>query len=125
MRLLLDTHVLLWWLAADTTLSSAARDAIADEANIVAVSAATAWEIAIKRSLGKLEAPDDLEDQMRDNEFEALAISLADALTAGSLPQHHDDPFDRMLVAQARRGGFALVTRDSHFGAYGVVLISA
>ncbi|MGI8824997.1 MAG: type II toxin-antitoxin system VapC family toxin [Chloroflexota bacterium] len=124
MRLLLDTHVLLWWLADDPTLSPAARDPIGSRANVVAVSAATAWEISIKHALGKLVAPDDLEAQLDANNFQGLPITLANALAAGSLPRHHDDPFDRMLVAQARAGGFILVSRDPGLSRYDVELLT-
>jgi PIN domain nuclease of toxin-antitoxin system len=122
-RLLLDTHVLLWWLADDPALSSPARDAIADGGNLVAVSAATAWEIAIKRALGKLRAPEDLAHQVEANGFVPVSISLDDALLAGSLPYHHHDPFDRMLVAQSRRGGFTLVTHDQRLSSYGIEIL--
>jgi PIN domain nuclease of toxin-antitoxin system len=97
--------------------------AIADGANLVAVSAASAWEISIKRALGKLQAPDDLEAQLEASDFVALPITVADGLAAGSLPRHHDDPFDRMLVAQARANGLTVVTRDSRLARYGVDLL--
>lgn len=125
MRLLLDTHTLLWWLADDSTLTLEARIAIDDEANVVAVSAATAWEISIKRTLGKLVAPYDLGAQLTANDFEPIAITVADALVAGSLPRHHDDPFDRMLVAQAQARGLKLVTRDTRLALYGIELLPA
>ena len=123
MRVLLDTHALLWWLADDPALSPQAREAIADGANLVAVSAATAWEISIKRTLGKLEAPDDLEAQLDANGFVPLPITVADGLAAGSLPRYHDDPFDRMLVAQARAARFTVVTRDSRLARYGIDIL--
>ena len=102
MNLFLDTHVLLWWLADDSSLQSAARDAIRDESNIVHVSAATAWEISIKKALGKLDAPDDLANALEVNNFRSLEITVAHATKAGALPRHHDDPFDRLLIAQAQ-----------------------
>jgi PIN domain nuclease of toxin-antitoxin system len=123
-RLLLDTHALLWWLA-DEGLNAPAREAIADPANLVAVSAASAWEISIKKALGKLAAPDDLEQQVQDGGFEALPISLAHGVAAGLLPRHHDDPFDRMLIAQAIAEGLTIVTRDKRFDDYGVALLTA
>jgi len=121
-RLLLDTRALLWWLA-DEGLSSQTRDAIADPANLVAVSAASAWEIAIKKALGKLTAPDDLEQQVRAGGFVPLPINIAHGIAAGQLARHHDDPFDRMLIAQALAGGLTIVTRDKRFEDYGVALM--
>ena len=112
MNLLLDTHVLLWWLEDNPVLSEKARGAIARGRNVVFVSAATAWEIAIKKRLGKLQAPDNLEEVIAANRFEPLPISIAHALAVAELPQHHRDPFDRMLVAQAKAENLTLVTRD-------------
>jgi len=115
---------LLWWLA-DEGLNVSAREAIADPANLVAVSAASAWEISIKKALGKLAAPDDLEQQVQEGGFVTLPISPAHAVAAGRLPRHHEDPFDRMLIAQAIAEGLAIVTRDKRFDAYGVALLTA
>ena len=125
MRLLLDTHVLLWWLGNDPSLGPAAQEAIGDGGNLVGVSALTAWEISIKHALGKLILPGELEQQIGANGFVPLPVTIADGLLAGSLPRHHNDPFDRMLVAQARRGGFILVTKNRYLGAYGVELLPA
>ena len=119
-RVLVDTHVLLWWLIDDPALSPAARDAIADPVNEPLVSAASVWEIAIKRSLGKLTAPDDLLDRIADEGFAWLPISANHAWQVGELPLHHRDPFDRILVAQALIERLPIVTTDSHFGQYGV-----
>ncbi len=124
MRLLLDTNALLWWLA-DESLSAQARDAVADPANLVVVSAASAWEISIKKALGKLAAPDDLEQQVDAGGFSPLPISIAHAIAAGQLPRHHEDPFDRMLIAQAFAEGLTIVTRDKRFEDYGAALLSA
>jgi PIN domain nuclease of toxin-antitoxin system len=120
--LLLDTHALLWWLA-DEGLTDQARDAIADPANLVTVSAASAWEISIKKALGKLSAPDDLERQVGNNGFSPLPISIAHGLGAGQLRRHHDDPFDRMLIAQAFAEGLTIVTHDKRFADYGVAML--
>lgn len=125
MRLLLDTHVLLWWLADDPTLDSSAAAAISDSDASVFVSAATAWEIAIKQTLGKLDAPSDLERQLELNRFEPLSINVGHAYTAGSLPRHHEDPFDRMLVAQAIADQLTIVTRDPRLADYGVATVGA
>lgn len=125
MTLLLDTHTLLWWLDDPKLLSQAARDAIADGSNTIYISAAVAWEIAIKQSLGKLEAPDDLEEVMKANRFMPLSVTLTHALAVRSLSRHHRDPFDRLLIAQARAEGFTLVSRDPYVPAYGVPHIVA
>lgn len=125
MRLLLDTHVLLWWLDDNPALSTEARAAISRGGNQVAVSAATAWEISTKRALGKLLAPDDLDAQINANDFEPLPVTIADGLAAGSLPRHHDDPFDRMLVAQAQSRHLTVVTRDPSFALYAVPILPA
>jgi PIN domain nuclease of toxin-antitoxin system len=124
LRLLLDTHALLWWLA-DEGLSTQARDAIAEPANLVAVSAASAWEISIKKTLGKLTAPDDLEQQLEAGGFVPLPINIAHVIAAGQISRYHDDPFDRMLIAQALAEGLTIVTRDKRFGDYGVALMTA
>jgi PIN domain nuclease of toxin-antitoxin system len=125
LRLLLDTHVLLWWLTNDPSLSAAARNEIEDPEASVFVSSASVWEVAIKKNLGKLDAPSDLEDQLRRHRFEALPITIAHAYAAGSLNRHHDDPFDRMLVAQAGLEGLTLVTRDERLSPYGIPILKA
>jgi PIN domain nuclease of toxin-antitoxin system len=102
MTVLLDTHILLWWLADDPGLTGGAPRIIAAQDTVVFVSAATAWEIAIKRAIGKLNVPDEFEPVLEQNGFQPLPITMRHALAAGRLPRHHDDPFDRMLVAQAQ-----------------------
>jgi PIN domain nuclease of toxin-antitoxin system len=102
MRILLDTHVLVWWLADDPNLSAKARSQIADPANEILVSAASAWEIVIKQALGKLRFEGNLEKETAEQGFTMLPITLAHAAEIASLPPIHRDPFDRMLVAQAR-----------------------
>lgn len=125
MRLLLDTHVLLWWLAADRRLRRDTKRTLAAPESAVFVSAASAWEIAIKKALGKLKAPDDLLDQLDRHQFEALPISIAHALAAGALPRLHEDPFDRMLIAQAQIDGLRIVTRDPRFDRYAIATLPA
>jgi PIN domain nuclease of toxin-antitoxin system len=124
LRLLLDTHALLWWLADDPRLSSGARQAI-QAAVVIFVSAATVWEIAIKQSSGKLDAPNDLDTLLEPLGLEALPVTVAHAYAAGFLPRHHNDPFDRMLVAQAAAEGLTIVTRDPLVAAYGVPTLAA
>ena len=101
MRLLLDTHTLLWWLQGGTKLTPKAVEAIADPESEIWVSAASVWEISIKSALGRLDgAPTNLDEAVHSNTFLPLPITFAHASRAGNLPPHHSDPFDRMLVAQ-------------------------
>ena len=123
MNLLLDVHALLWWLEDHKSLSAKARRAIRNGRNTVFVSAATAWEISIKQTLGKLQAPDDLEDALIANRFHPLPIAINHAIAAGKLPRHHDDPFDRMLVAQAQANRLTLITHDARISLYDVPIL--
>lgn len=124
MRLLLDTHVYLWWLAADPRLSTEATAAIREPAALVHVSAASIWEAAIKAALGRLDAGDaDLVAEIAANGFEELSVSARHAAAAGALPRHHQDPFDRMLVAQATADDLTLVTADRRLEPYGVSVL--
>jgi len=123
-RILLDTHTLLWWLDGDRRLSRGARKAIAEKNNAVLVSAASAWEISTKVRLGKLpgatEVAAELPAILRRQNFEPLPIAVVHALRAGNLPGPHRDPFDRMLIAQAHDEDLALVSNERVFDAYGV-----
>jgi PIN domain nuclease of toxin-antitoxin system len=123
--LLLDAHTLLWWLADDPSLGGPARDAIADPGNEALVSAASVWEIEIKRALGKLAAPDGIVQAIEASGFGTLPITADDAETAGRLPPHHRDPFDRMLIAQAERLDAVVVSRDTAFAPYGTRVLLA
>ena len=122
MRLLLDTHILLWWLADDRRLSADHRALIADASNLVLISAMTVAEIAIKASLGKLDAPDDLLPTLEAGGFDELPCESRHADVLRTLPWHHRDPFDRMLIAQAIAERLTVLTADPHFTAYGVEL---
>jgi PIN domain nuclease of toxin-antitoxin system len=124
-KLLLDTHVLIWWLVNDRTLSTEAKKAIAQVDNLVFVSAASAWEIAIKKTIGKLKAPDDLPEQIERKNFQPLPIDINHALAVEKLPLHHNDPFDRILIAQALCEELIIVTRDRKFTAYSVSIVKA
>ena len=122
MKLLLDTHAVLWWQADDRRLPPAARRAIA-VADIVWVSAASGWEVAIKAALGRLRIDEPFAVTVAADDFTELPVTLAHAARLQALPTHHADPFDRMLVAQAMVEGATLVTRDSALGAYGVPVL--
>ena len=124
-RLLLDTHVLLWWLSHDPALGPESQKAIRDAQNDVYVSAATTWEASIKQALGTLEAPDDLDRIIEAERFLKLPISLYHGQVAGQLPAYHRDPFDRMLVAQAQAEGLTVVTADRNIPRYGVHTLPA
>ena len=119
MKLLLDTHVLLWWLANDPSLSTATADLIRDPGNMVFVSAVTHWEIWLKQSIGKLRLPDSFEERLAGESFESIPLTATQAREVARLPWHHRDPFDRMLVAQAKVEGLVLLTADSAVAAYG------
>ena len=125
LRLLLDTHVLLWALEDHPDLAPSIRSAIVDPTNEVFVSAASVWEIAIKRALGKLEAPNRLVSVIEESGLSELVVTSIHAEQAGGLPMHHRDPFDRMLVAQAQVEGLSIVTKDSRIPLYGVSTITA
>ena len=125
MNLLLDTHVLLWWLNDEPSLSKTSRRAIADGRNLVFVSAVVVWEIRIKEALGKLKIPHNFAAVLADQPFEELNITLEHAHAVKKLPDIHRDPFDRMLVAQARVEGFTLVTCDVHLKKYRIPLLKA
>jgi PIN domain nuclease of toxin-antitoxin system len=119
---LLDTHVFLWWSSGAAKLSRDARAAIA-HADAVFVSAASAWEAAIKAALGRLKLDDSFATMVEDNRFHELAVSMAHAERLHSLPAVHGDPFDRMLAAQALAERLTLITHDDVFEKYGVKVI--
>ena len=124
MRLLLDTHVLLWWLGDDPKLSVSVRSAIAAEEAEIYLSVVSLWEIAIKRFQGKLEV-EGIEEAITKGSLKELPICAAHAWAAGGLPPHHRDPFDRMLVAQAQLEGLTIVSRDPRINRYDVQVLAA
>ncbi len=125
MNLLLDTHVLLWWLDDNPTLSKAARSAISEATNIVFISAAVIWEIRIKQSLGKLKIPKNFREVLEGQPFENLDIAVEHAHKIALLENYHRDPFDRILIAQAIVERFTLITRDENIMKYKVPVIKA
>ena len=120
---LLDTHALIWSLEDSPRLSTAARKVIEDAGNVVLASATSGWEITIKQGLGRITAPDDLEAAIDEAGFSKRAITFADARRVGTLPPHHKDPFDRMLVAQALVDGVPIVSCDPQVARYPVQII--
>jgi PIN domain nuclease of toxin-antitoxin system len=120
MRLLLDTHVLLWWMFDHPRLTPDLKALVADDSNNVLVSSVSAFEITTKQALGKLEVPDDLDVQIEASGFTDLPLTIRHGLAAGRLPLHHRDPFDRLLVAQAQCDDLTLVTADGKLRAYDV-----
>lgn len=123
-RLLIDSHVALWWLSGAAALGPTSRAALTD-ADVVLYSAVTPWELGIKESLGKLTLPEDLVDALTNTGFTPLDITADHARRAAALPPHHRDPFDRMLIAQAQLESLVIVTADGSFGDYDVERLDA
>ncbi|MGH2944798.1 MAG: type II toxin-antitoxin system VapC family toxin [Solirubrobacteraceae bacterium] len=123
MKLLLDTHAALWFLSGSEHLGKSAQRHLTDDANRVLLSAAVVWEVAIKRSLGKLVVPEEYLSLLLGAGVQPLPVSTDHAAAVEGLPRHHRDPFDRMLVAQASIEGAALVSGDAAMRPYGVTLI--
>jgi PIN domain nuclease of toxin-antitoxin system len=119
-KLLLDTHILLWWLEDSQSLTVPCRNLIAAQENVVFISAATIWEIRIKQSIGKLALPENFAEIIDAEPFERLSITNRHAHEVFHLPMHHKDPFDRMLIAQARLDDLTLVSHDKVFERYEV-----
>ena len=127
MKILLDTHAFLWWITDDSRLSLRAREAISNEENELFISAATGWEIAIKVRIGRLKLSDEpqrfVPEQLRLNAFKPLPIGMNHALHVSTLPDHHRDPFDRMLISQAQVEGMPIVSADPNIGKYQLEVI--
>jgi len=122
---LVDTHVLLWWLDDPGLLSGDAQDAIGKAENRVFFSAAAAWEIAIKKSIGRLDVPTNLPEVLQADSIQVLDVTVHHALAVGDLPLLHHDPFDRMQIAQAILEGLTLITRDDRIKQYKVRWLAA
>ncbi len=125
MKLLLDSHAFLWWLSDDDQLGPTTRKAIENVDSLVYVSAATAWEIALKRASGKLEAPGHIREWIEQSAFSDLPVEVEHAVASAELPWHHRDPFERLLVAQAQIEDMTLVTRDDEIRRYEVSSLDA
>jgi len=124
-NLLLDTHVVLWWMNDDSTLSEDARAAIADPENTVYLSAVVVWEMRIKQAIGRLDLPGEFEEVLDGQAFSKLPFTVEHAHAVAGLPEVHRDPFDRMLVAQATVEKMTIVTRDRRIGEYGIDVVVA
>jgi len=124
MRFLVDAHALLWALGEPSALSPAARDAIADPSNLIVVSSVSLWECAIKASIGKLELPEDFFDSVPEAGYEVMPIRISHLKAYRTLPMHHRDPFDRILVAQARAEALTLISRDSEISKYDIEILA-
>lgn len=125
MNCLLDTHVLLWWLNDEPSLSVKAKETIANGRNVIFVSAITIWEIQIKHTIGKLALPEHFQNSLQQEPFEYLDVTPTHAFAVGQLPMYHRDLFDRMLIAQTQAENLTLITRDAQFQQYSVSLIEA
>lgn len=125
MKLLLDTHAFLWWTADDKALSRLARDAIGEQANTIFLSVVSIWEMGIKKSMNRLQMPENIEEEIERRRISALPVKVAHAVIAPQLPKIHGDPFDRMLIAQAQIEGLTIITRDRAFAKYDVKLLKA
>ena len=123
MKLILDTHAALWWLSDDHRLGTEAVRQLNDDTNLVLLSAAVVWEVAIKRSLGKLEVPDGFAPTLLGAGAQPLAVTLGHACAVEALPWHHRDPFDRLLIAQTVVEDATLISRDEPLGKYDVPLL--
>jgi PIN domain nuclease of toxin-antitoxin system len=123
MNLLLDTHIFLWWLDDNASLSTNVRGAIANTDNVIILSAAVIWEIRIKQGIGKLEIAPNFYKVIKEQGFEMLSITPDHAYAVGNLPNHHRDPFDRILIAQALLEGFTIVTHDAIFNRYPIPVL--
>lgn len=121
--LLIDTHALLWWLSDDRRLPSPSRRRIRNTASDVLVSAASAWEISIKQSLGKLEAPEGLIEVVEASGLSWIPVTPGEAYAAGSFPFHHRDPFDRLIVAQALERSAPIISHDEALDSYGITRV--
>ncbi len=123
MKLILDTHAALWWLSDDARLGAGAVRQLGDDTNVVLLSAAVVWEVAIKRSLGKLEVPDGFAPTLLGAGAQPLAVTLDHAAAVEALPWHHRDPFDRLLVAQAVVEDATMISGNESLSQYAVPIV--
>lgn len=124
MKYLLDTHIILWWLTNPDTIQKKAQKIIRDKSNVVYVSSASLWEMAIKKSIGRLTLPHNLIEIIAMEGFKLLPINAEESLGVADLAMHHTDPFDRLLIMQAKLNDLIIITRDSKMAEYPVIMIS-
>lgn len=124
MNYLLDTHIILWWLTEPEKIAKKARDIISDRGSSIYISSVSFWEMAIKQSIGRLHFPINMIQLVTQQEFEILPIYANECLATSDLPLHHSDPFDRMLIIQAKLQDLILITRDKKLAEYPVVTIA-
>ena len=125
MKYLLDTHVILWWLLDPKELNKKARDIISDRSHLLFTSSVSFWEMAIKSSIGRLNLPNNIIELLKNEKIDTIPLTAEDALAVADLPVLHNDPFDRMLVVQAKRHDMILVTRDNKLAEYPVAILKA
>lgn len=125
MNYLLDTHVILWWLTEPTLLSTKARKILSDKKNPIFCSSVSFWEMVIKKSIGKLTIPNNILDILKKEGFDMLPLLPEDTLSVSDLPRIHDDPFDRMLIIQAKLHDLILITRDAFIPKYELITLKA
>ncbi len=123
MKYLLDTHMVLWWLTDPDTIQKKAQKIIRDRSNVVYISSASLWEMAIKKSIGRLTLPHNLIEMIAMESFKILPITAEESLGVADLPMHHTDPFDRLLIMQAKLNDLIIITRDSKMADYPVIMI--
>ena len=124
MKYLLDTHIVLWWLTTPEKINKKAQKIIKDKSNVIYISSASIWEMAIKKSIGRLTLPHNLLEMIAIQSFKLLPISAEESLGVADLPMHHTDPFDRMLIMQAKLHDLIIITRDSKIAEYPAVVLS-
>lgn len=123
MNYLLDTHIILWWLSEPSKIATKARKIISDKNQSVSVSSVSFWEMAIKQGIGRLRMPDNIITTLTHEGFSLLSLTPEEALTVAYLPKHHNDPFDRMLISQAKLNNMTIISRDEQFQHYPVQLL--
>lgn len=124
MKYLLDTHIVLWWLTNPDAIQKKAQKIIRDKSNVIYISSASLWEMAIKKSIGRLTLPHNLIEMIAMESFKILPINAEESLGVADLPMHHTDPFDRLLIMQAKLNDLIIITRNEKMAEYPAIIIS-